>query len=133
MVWHYHDDDLAGPAAEVSLELSNLPGDVRSLAVENFLIDASHSNAYTAWLKMGSPQAPSAEQYAELERAGQLANGDAIAPVAVGGRGGDGEDDASSPGRGAVGAARRRIEVNPPRNLREISRCARCRSREGDF
>lgn len=83
MVWHYHDDDLAGPAAEVSLELSNLPKGLRSLAVENFLIDASHSNAYTAWLKMGSPQTPTAEQYAELERAGQLTNGDAIAPVAV--------------------------------------------------
>jgi xylan 1,4-beta-xylosidase len=83
MVWHYHDNDLAGPAAEVSVELSNLPEGVLSLAVENFLIDAAHSNAYTAWLKMGSPQSPTAEQYAELERSGQLASGDAIAPVAV--------------------------------------------------
>jgi xylan 1,4-beta-xylosidase len=83
MVWHYHDDDLAGPAADVSLELSNLPADARSLDVKHFLIDASHSNAYTAWQKMGSPQSPTAEQYGELERAGQLANGDAIAPVAV--------------------------------------------------
>lgn len=83
MVWHYHDDDLAGPAADVSLELTNLPTRARSFVVEHYVIDATHSNAYTAWQKMGSPQAPRAEQYAELERAGQLATGDAISPVAV--------------------------------------------------
>ena len=31
-----------------------------------------YSNSYEAWKKMGSPQQPSPEQYAQLERAGQL-------------------------------------------------------------
>jgi xylan 1,4-beta-xylosidase len=40
--------------------------------VEHYRIDADHSNAYTVWQQMGSPQQPTAEQYARLEAAGQL-------------------------------------------------------------
>jgi xylan 1,4-beta-xylosidase len=83
MVWHYHDDDLPGPAADITLKLENLLGDLDKLTVEHFLIDATHSNAYAAWQKIGSPQSPTPAQYAELEQAGKLAVGDAIAPVAV--------------------------------------------------
>ena len=35
-------------------------------------IDETHSNSYSAWLKMGSPQKPTPAQYAELERASAL-------------------------------------------------------------
>ena len=38
----------------------------------HFRIDDTHSNSYSAWLKMGSPQAPTPAQYAELERASEL-------------------------------------------------------------
>ena len=72
-----------GRAPNVELRLANLPAGAGSFKAEHFTVDAEHSNAYTAWQKMGSPQTPTAEQYAELERAGQLAEGDAIAPVAV--------------------------------------------------
>ena len=37
-----------------------------------FIVDRDHSNTYEAWKKMGSPQPPSAQQYAELEKAGEL-------------------------------------------------------------
>ena len=83
MLWHYHDDDLAGPAAEVELQLRNLPTANGRGKVEHFTIDADHSNAYTAWQRMGSPQRPTPEQYAELQRAGQLASGDSIAPLEI--------------------------------------------------
>ena len=83
MLWHYHDDDLPGPAAEVELSLANLPQASGKAKIKHFTIDAEHSNGYAAWLKMGSPQEPSAEQYAELERAAQLAEGAAIEPVDV--------------------------------------------------
>ena len=43
-------------------------------ALEHFRVDSEHSNAYEAWKKMGSPQQPTPEQYAQLERAGQLQN-----------------------------------------------------------
>ena len=35
-------------------------------------VDATHSNAYEAWKRMGSPQSPTAAQIADLERAGRL-------------------------------------------------------------
>jgi xylan 1,4-beta-xylosidase len=73
MAWHYHDDDLPGPAAEVELTLPNLPNGAQPTRANHFRIDEEHSNAYTAWKRMGSPQQPTDEQYAELEKAGQLA------------------------------------------------------------
>jgi xylan 1,4-beta-xylosidase len=70
MVWHYHDDDLPGPEANVRLILAGLrEGAAR---VQHYRIDEEHSNAYSAWLRMGSPQQPTDEQYAQLEKAGQL-------------------------------------------------------------
>jgi xylan 1,4-beta-xylosidase len=83
MLWHYHDDDLPGPAAEVTLKLEKLLGDLDKLTVEHFMVDSTHSNAYAAWQSMGSPQSPTPEQYAELEQAGKLAAGDVIEPLAV--------------------------------------------------
>jgi xylan 1,4-beta-xylosidase len=40
--------------------------------LHHYRIDESHSNAFAAWQKMGSPQQPTPEQYAELAVAGQL-------------------------------------------------------------
>ena len=42
------------------------------MLLEEYRIDAGHSNAFEAWKQMGSPQEPSAEQYARLKAAGQL-------------------------------------------------------------
>ena len=39
----------------------------------HYRIDADHSNAYTAWQRLGSPQKPTPDEYAALESAGQLA------------------------------------------------------------
>jgi xylan 1,4-beta-xylosidase len=72
LVWHYHDDDVPGPPAIVSLELSNLPHD-GTARVARFLIDDSHSNAFAAWKRLGSPGAPDEGQYEKLTQAGQLA------------------------------------------------------------
>jgi xylan 1,4-beta-xylosidase len=70
MLWHYHDDDLAGPDAPIRLTINNLPA-ARAL-VHHYRIDDTHSNSYSAWLEMGSPQQVSRDQYAELEKAGKL-------------------------------------------------------------
>jgi xylan 1,4-beta-xylosidase len=72
LVWHYHDDDLPGPDANVKLSLAGLPTDASKLALRHYRIDAAHSNVFTTWKAMGSPQSPTAEQYAELENAGKL-------------------------------------------------------------
>jgi xylan 1,4-beta-xylosidase len=70
LVWHYHDDDLPAPAAPVTLTIDGLPSGGATLTHDR--IDEDHSNSYTAWLKMGSPQQPTPAQYAELERASAL-------------------------------------------------------------
>lgn len=70
MVWHYHDDDVPGPDAEVSLSLEGIPAG--EAALKQFRIDEKHSNAFAEWKRLGSPQMPSAEQYAKLEIAGRL-------------------------------------------------------------
>jgi xylan 1,4-beta-xylosidase len=72
IVWHYHDDDVAGPDAAINLTLEGV-GNFTKATVEHFRIDQEHSNAFKAWTKMGSPQNPTAEQYAQLEKAGRLA------------------------------------------------------------
>ena len=73
LVWHYHDDDTPGPEAAIRLQLNNLPPRAGDLHIQQWRIDEDHSNAYTAWQRMGSPQQPTAEQVARLEKAGQLA------------------------------------------------------------
>jgi xylan 1,4-beta-xylosidase len=72
LVWNYHDDDVPAPAANVRLSIGGIPAAARRVLVEHYRIDQNHSNAYTIWKSMGSPQNPTAAQYASLERAGQL-------------------------------------------------------------
>jgi len=72
MVWNYHDDDQPAPPAPVRLALAGLPPAANRVLVEHYRIDDDHSNAYTVWQQMGSPQKPTAGQYARLEAAGQL-------------------------------------------------------------
>lgn len=71
LAWHYHDDDLPGPAANIELALNGFPA--RSARMQHFRIDAEHSNSFEAWKRIGSPPQPTPEQYATLESAGQLA------------------------------------------------------------
>jgi xylan 1,4-beta-xylosidase len=85
LVWHYHDDDVAGPAADVVLNVEGLGVQRGTAKLQHFRIDAAHSNAYAAWLDMGSPQPPSPAQYAALEKASELARLDGASTVAVAG------------------------------------------------
>jgi xylan 1,4-beta-xylosidase len=81
LAWHYHDDDLSGAAADVEVTVTGLPVEVRRARVQEFRIDETHSNAFTAWKRLGSPPQPTPEQYAQLEQAGHLAA--LAAPAAV--------------------------------------------------
>ncbi|MDQ2664912.1 MAG: beta-xylosidase [Gemmatimonadota bacterium] len=73
LAWHYHDDDVAGPTANVHLVIDKLPPIVASVTVTHYRIDDEHSNAFAAWKRMGSPVAPNNAQYAALKAAGGLA------------------------------------------------------------
>jgi xylan 1,4-beta-xylosidase len=72
LIWNYHDDDLPFPAATIDLVVTGLPADARRGLLEHFRVDAIHSNAFTVWKEMGSPQSPSESERQRLDRAGQL-------------------------------------------------------------
>jgi len=72
LIWNYHDDDLAAPPVAIDLELKGLPKDLTRAIVEHFRVDSGHGNAYSMWMKMGSPQSPSPAECETLESAGQL-------------------------------------------------------------
>ena len=73
LAWHYHDDDVPGPAAEIALAVEGLGVKQGKAKLQHFRIDNEHSNAYTVWQGMGSPPKPSAVQYAQMEKASELA------------------------------------------------------------
>jgi xylan 1,4-beta-xylosidase len=72
MVWNYHDDDLPAAGADVEVTIGGIPAGVKKVLLEHYRIDDTHSNSYTVWKAMGSPQQPTEEQYAQLKAAGQL-------------------------------------------------------------
>jgi xylan 1,4-beta-xylosidase len=83
MLWHYHDDDVPGPDASVALSLAGLPLATGEARVVHYRIDEQNSNPYGAWKRMGSPLAPNADQYKELQAASQLARLEAPATLRV--------------------------------------------------
>ena len=72
LIWNYHDLNVISPDTLVNIHLSGLPfsGNAR---LSHFRVDQEHSNSYTLWKQMGSPQEPDEEQYAQLEKRGRLA------------------------------------------------------------
>ena len=85
LVWHYHDDDVAGPDADVALTFAGLPAAASGARVTHYRIDETHSNAYGEWKRMGSPIAPNDAQYGRLLDASKLTTVDQSAPRATNG------------------------------------------------
>ncbi|WP_303831087.1 GH39 family glycosyl hydrolase [Asticcacaulis taihuensis] len=81
LVWHYHDDDVAGPDAAVSLALNHLPASFKKGAiVTRYSVDKDHANSFAAYQTMGAPLAPDNAQYAALQAAAELKPD---APIAI--------------------------------------------------
>ena len=72
LTWNYEDQDRTGPSSSIHILFSGLPKNVTRLLLRDFRVDEEHSNSYSVWKAMGSPQKPTAQQYAQLEAAGQL-------------------------------------------------------------
>ncbi len=83
LVWHYHDDDVSGPAAAVTVQLADLPIPTGKAKLQHYRIDEEHSNAFGAWKRLGSPQSPTPTQFEQLEKAGGLAELTPESPVNV--------------------------------------------------
>jgi xylan 1,4-beta-xylosidase len=84
LLWHYHDDDEAGPSADISVNLDGW-GD-KSASLRHFRMDEEHSNAFGVWTAMGKPQNPTGEGYARLEASGKLAEIDEASAKVDGGK-----------------------------------------------
>ena len=72
LVWNYCDVDGAAEAVPTAITIGGIPAGVRRVLLQHYRLDDTHSNSYTIWLAMGSPQHPTTEQYAKLQAAGQL-------------------------------------------------------------
>ncbi len=70
MLWNYHDDENRKNDAHINLILKNIPA--KNITLSSYLVDEDHSNAYTLWKKMGSPQNVSPDQFSRLQQGGQL-------------------------------------------------------------
>jgi xylan 1,4-beta-xylosidase len=72
LVWNYHDVNAPAPPISTSVIVRGIPDGIDRVLVTQYRIDDTHSNAYTVWQKMDSPQHPNEQQYAQLKAAGQL-------------------------------------------------------------
>ena len=79
-----HVDGTTGNSAttdSVTLSISGIP--FASAREEHFLIDSTHSNAYTAWIGLGKPTNPTAAQWTTISNAAQLGHYDSVATVTL--------------------------------------------------
>jgi xylan 1,4-beta-xylosidase len=72
MLWNYDDDDLPAADTRVQVTIAGLPTGIKKVLLEHYRIDDTHSNSYSVWKAMGSPQTPTPEEYTRLKEAGQL-------------------------------------------------------------
>jgi xylan 1,4-beta-xylosidase len=81
LLWNYSDDSTATTAPVVELRLDGLQS--KHMRYWRYAIDETHSNSYSVWKAMGSPQTPDAAQYRELELSGKLQFADPPRKVAA--------------------------------------------------
>ena len=77
LVWHYHDNDVERANVVVQFNLTGLSVQSGKANVRQYRTDADHSKAFAAG-KNGF-----AARYAQLEKAGQLAEMDTARPIVV--------------------------------------------------
>jgi xylan 1,4-beta-xylosidase len=81
LLWHYHDDDVPGPEANVELSIRG----AKSLGANAtmWVVDKDHGNAFTEWQALGSPTSPTSAQIERLRRASVMK--EQLVPVAQAG------------------------------------------------
>ena len=66
LLWHYHDDDILGPEADISLSIGPIDGKALKTCRQH-RVDEAHGNPFKTWLAMGSPKQPSDDQINQLK------------------------------------------------------------------
>ncbi len=72
LIWNYHDDMVSVAPSSIQLTVKAPQNASRRARIAHYRIDDTHSNSYTRWIKLDSPQEPSPEMIAELNTAAQL-------------------------------------------------------------
>jgi xylan 1,4-beta-xylosidase len=72
LLWHYHDDDVPGPPADIHISLTGLAPGVR-LQARSWRVDRDNGDAFSAWNGMGSPSNPTRAQIERLISASRMA------------------------------------------------------------
>jgi xylan 1,4-beta-xylosidase len=72
LLWNYHDNLVEAKPAPMRVKVK-LPESFGARGrLTHYRIDDTHSNAYTKWIELGSPQTPNPEMLAQLKAAMQL-------------------------------------------------------------
>jgi len=72
LIWNYHDDMVRVEPTLIRLTVKAPQNGATRARVAHYRIDDNHSNAYTLWLKLNSPQRPTDDMLAHLQAAGTL-------------------------------------------------------------
>jgi xylan 1,4-beta-xylosidase len=72
LIWNYHDFLVPVEPASIKLKVKLPPDFGPKAQLIHYRIDDIHSNAYTKWLELGSPQNPNSEMLAQLKSAMEL-------------------------------------------------------------
>jgi len=70
LIWNYHDVNILNNGSTVLLKIRGISA--RNAVYTDYRIDSDHSNSYEVWKKTGSPQHPTSDQIALLEKSGKL-------------------------------------------------------------
>ena len=65
-----HDNHLPAEEAEIELTVNGIGQ--KQVLLHHYRVDRQFSNSFEIWKDLNSPQKPTAQQYKELEGAGQL-------------------------------------------------------------
>jgi xylan 1,4-beta-xylosidase len=71
LLWHYRDEDVPGPAAEVNLSLGGLARGLE-LQARAWRVDRASGDAFTEWKTMGAPASPTPQQIDRLVTASHM-------------------------------------------------------------
>ncbi len=71
LLWHYQDDDVTGPPADVHLALTGVASGLERRA-HVWCVDRENGDAFTAWKGMGSPPAPTKQEIDRLVSASRM-------------------------------------------------------------
>ncbi len=83
LLWNYHDANLPAAATPTTITITGLPTNLRRARLTHYRIDDTHSNSYTAWQAMGSPQHPTPTQLEQLHLAAKLQTLDTPQEISV--------------------------------------------------